>query len=147
MYKYMLNSVVKISMIFAKYLECYTIMLVGGVLLCNCMWPSHAMFVDRDHRQLAVWAHAHCAVWRLDSLLCTLLSCTVAVEDTAGDVFVVASPRCISGPVASCQRCFHNATATQHIWHSTTAANPTRYFLWCSANIAHFSDFYPHNAS
>ena len=30
MYKYVLNSVVKISMMFAKYLECYTIILGGG---------------------------------------------------------------------------------------------------------------------
>jgi len=33
MYKCVQNSVVKISMMFAKYLECYTIMLVGGVFL------------------------------------------------------------------------------------------------------------------
>jgi len=30
MYKYVLNSVVKISMMFAKYLEYYTIILRGG---------------------------------------------------------------------------------------------------------------------
>jgi len=30
MYKYALNSVVKISMMFAKYLEYYTIILRGG---------------------------------------------------------------------------------------------------------------------
>jgi len=39
MYKYVLNSVVKISMMFAKYFEYYTIIL-GGAFFCG-----HTVFV------------------------------------------------------------------------------------------------------
>jgi len=34
-YKYVLNSVVKISMMLAKYFEYYTIILGGGALFCG----------------------------------------------------------------------------------------------------------------
>ena len=37
MYNYMLNSVVKISMIFAKYFEYYTIILWGGVFFVDTL--------------------------------------------------------------------------------------------------------------
>ena len=36
MYKYVLNSAVKISMMFAKYFEYYTIVLGGGAFLWTC---------------------------------------------------------------------------------------------------------------
>jgi len=36
MYKYMLHSVVKISMMFAKYFEYYAIILLGGRFLWTC---------------------------------------------------------------------------------------------------------------
>jgi len=35
MYKYVLNSVVKISMMFAKYSDDYTILLRGGPFFCG----------------------------------------------------------------------------------------------------------------
>ena len=37
MYKYVLNSVVKFSMMFAKYFEYYTIML-GGAFFVDTLW-------------------------------------------------------------------------------------------------------------
>jgi len=37
MYKYVLNSVVKISMMFAKYFEYYTIILRGRFLWTRCI--------------------------------------------------------------------------------------------------------------
>jgi len=42
MYKYVLNSVVKISMMFAKYFEYYTIILRGGGVFS---W-TRCMYVD-----------------------------------------------------------------------------------------------------
>jgi len=43
MYKYVLNSVVKISMMFAKYSDDYTILLRGGRFL----WTSRLYIVRR----------------------------------------------------------------------------------------------------
>jgi len=40
MYKYVLNSVVKIPMMFAKYFEYYTIILRGGRFLLNMLYIS-----------------------------------------------------------------------------------------------------------
>jgi len=40
MYKYMLRSVVKISMMFAKYFEYYTIILRGPFLWTRCIYKK-----------------------------------------------------------------------------------------------------------
>jgi len=41
MYTYVLNSVVKISMMFVKYFEYYTIILGGGGIFCG-----HAVYMN-----------------------------------------------------------------------------------------------------
>jgi len=46
MYKYVLNSVVKISVMFAKYFEYYTIIL-GGRFLCTRCRCSHVVVIKR----------------------------------------------------------------------------------------------------
>jgi len=48
MYKYVLNSVVKISMMFAKYFEYYTVILGEGAFFCG-----HAV-CDMEHCMLSV---------------------------------------------------------------------------------------------
>jgi len=46
MYKYVLNSVVKISMIFAKYFEYYTIILRGRFLWPCCSYSCFCMLIS-----------------------------------------------------------------------------------------------------
>ena len=43
MYKYVLNSVVKISMMFAKYLEYYTIILGGGRFFVDTLYRLYIL--------------------------------------------------------------------------------------------------------
>jgi len=51
MYKYVLNSVVEISMMFAKYFEYYTIILRGAVFLWTCcIIESEYMNMIQLHR-------------------------------------------------------------------------------------------------
>ena len=55
MYKYVLNSVVKISMMFAKYFEYYTIILRGSVFFVDTLYLITAFYsVNRSsiHTQL-----------------------------------------------------------------------------------------------
>ena len=45
MYKYVLNSVVKMSMMFAKYFEYYTIILTGAIFSwTRCTYMQHSVF-------------------------------------------------------------------------------------------------------
>jgi len=58
MYKYMLNSVVKISVMFAKYFEYYTIMLRGAVFLwtrCRYMTCQSNSSKGCGHHHLLKW--------------------------------------------------------------------------------------------
>ena len=55
-YKYVLNSVVKISMMFAKYFEYYTIILKGAVFSWTCcnFWLS----IGYNFGCIDSWRHA-----------------------------------------------------------------------------------------
>ena len=48
MYKYVLNSVVKISMIFAKYFEYYTIILRGSFFVDTLYLPYKMFDITHD---------------------------------------------------------------------------------------------------
>ena len=73
MYKYVLNSVLKISMVFARYFEYYTVILRGAVFSWTCCRSTGTVHTSAKVRLTSVairtveiWIHTmavHCAAY------------------------------------------------------------------------------------
>lgn len=81
----------------------------------------------RFNRYSAVWASTCSPVWRVDHCMCSLLPCTIIVENFARNVLLLETPRGVSNALAPCQRCIYYSAFEKLVWYIPTHNCGTRY--------------------
>jgi len=98
MYKYVPNSVVKISMMFAKYFEYYTIVLMRPFLWTRCIitfsrepYDAKCIVVTRVCVSVCLSAAAYLHCWRITA--CTVVQAVVKANSQSNGNGQISTPR------------------------------------------------------